>query len=120
MIELTSLNVSVLFKLTDIHCSKFFHYRQKAPTFHHCRLRNKCSNLNNDLFNNHLRYTTACECGSEREEVEHYFIAGNIFVQQQTDLLHGTHTFHSLNVRVLLYGSASDDSEELFPTPIHY
>ena len=46
--------------------------------------------------------------------MEHYFVAGNIFVQQQTDLLHGTHTFNSLNVRVLFYGSASDDSEELF------
>ena len=39
----------------------------------HARLRNKCSNLNEDLYQNHLRLDPMCECGNESENAKHYF-----------------------------------------------
>ena len=39
----------------------------------HARLRNNCSNLNEDLYQNHLRLDPMCECGNEIENAEHYF-----------------------------------------------
>ena len=39
---------------------------------YHCILRNNCSNINKNLFNNHPR-PTACECGFESWDAEHCF-----------------------------------------------
>ena len=39
----------------------------------HCRIRNNCSNLNSDLFLNHLRTNAVYEWDSEIEDSEHYF-----------------------------------------------
>ena len=40
----------------------------------HARLRNNCSNLNFELDRNHLKPRGECECGSEREDAEHYLL----------------------------------------------
>ena len=39
----------------------------------HARLRNNCSNLNEDLYQNHLRLDPMCEYGNEIENAENYF-----------------------------------------------
>ena len=60
----------------------------KVPSFYltgdrylsvlHARIRNKCSNLNNDLFNNHLSPTPLCVRCQETEDAEHFlFICPN-------------------------------------------
>ena len=45
----------------------------------HARIRNKCSNLNNDLFNNHLRPTSECNCNQGIEDAEHFFLSLSAF-----------------------------------------
>ena len=40
----------------------------------HARIRNNCSNLNLDLFNNFLRPDPTCSCQVEPENAEHYFL----------------------------------------------
>ena len=54
----------------------------KVPSFYltgdrylsvlHAKIRNKCSNLNNDLFNNHLSPTPLCNRCQETEDAEHF------------------------------------------------
>ena len=54
----------------------------KVPSFYltgdrylsvlHARIRNKCSNLNNDLLNNHLSPTPLCNRCQETEDAEHF------------------------------------------------
>ena len=51
----------------------YFVSGQGISSVYHCRIRNNCSNLNDDLFNNHLKPTAACDCGFESEDAEHYF-----------------------------------------------
>ena len=40
----------------------------------HARIRNNCSNLNLDLFNNFLRPDPTCSCQVEPQNTEHYFL----------------------------------------------
>ena len=50
----------------------FDHWNRKLSIIQ-ARMRNRCSNLNQNLYLNRLRDTGVCDCGSEREDAEHYF-----------------------------------------------
>ena len=83
----------------------------------HCRIRNNCSNLNGDLFLNHLRTNAVCEWDSEIDDSEHYFFKCNEFMEQRIHFLEATRKFHLLNLQPLLNGSddlSTADNEELF------
>lgn len=104
-----------IFKVTTV--PQYFITGNRVFSIYHCRIRNNCSNLNSDLFRNHLRPDTACECGFEIEDSEHYFFKCNRFVQQRIRLFHATRKFHPLSLQVLLHGSdylSTTDNEELF------
>ena len=90
---------------------------------YHCGIRNNCSNLNEDLFNNHLKLTAACDCGFESEDAEHYFFFCNRFTQQRTSLFQAIRKFQPVGIRLLLYGSpdlSDDDNVELFSHVQHF
>ena len=46
---------------------------------HLARIRNHCSNLNADLFNNHLKSSAVCACDHPCEDAEHYFFCCTLF-----------------------------------------
>ena len=46
------------------------------------RIRNKCSNLNVDLYYNHLSQTEACDCGNTSETPQHFFFKCKIMLQK--------------------------------------
>ena len=52
---------------------KFFVHGNRKLSVIHARIRNKCSDLNHDLFLNRLRDNEICDCGFEKEDAEHYF-----------------------------------------------
>ena len=71
----------------------------------HARIRNNCSNLNNDLFHNRLRESPLCACLSgEVENAEHYLLRCNFFGRERVDMFRVTRSFHPLNVETLLFG----------------
>ena len=41
-------------------------------SIYHARIRNKCSNLNSDLFNNHISQNPGCTCGHLLGDDDHY------------------------------------------------
>ena len=90
---------------------KYYIQGNRWLSIHHARLRNQCSNLNKDLFDNHLKLSSACDCGSDVEDAEYYFFKCSIFTGQHTALFRSTRQFHPLNINMLLYGSErlSDD-----------
>ena len=51
----------------------YFVSGKRISSVYHCRIRNICSNLNDDFFNNHLKPTAACECGFKSEDAKLYF-----------------------------------------------
>lgn len=96
---------------------QYFITGKRAFSVYHCRIRNNCSNLNDDLFNNFLRASPICDCGFENEDAEHYFFKCNRYFQQRIQLFEASRNFHPLSSHLLLYGSnelSVADNEELF------
>ena len=54
---------------------KYFAQGNRRLTVLHARLRNGCSSLNFDLYRNRIRTDSMCDCGSEREDAEHFFLS---------------------------------------------
>ena len=83
------------------------HYIQgkRTESVFHSRIRNKCSNLNNDLYQNHLKDSPLCDCGSSIEDVEHYFFRCEGYNNERVTLFRATRKFHPLGVHFILYGS---------------
>ena len=68
----------------------------------HAILRNFCSNLNQDLFDNHLRDDPICSCLRGAETVDHYFFKCEHYIEERVCLFRDTREFHPLNVNILL------------------
>ena len=66
----------------------------------HVRLRNNCSDLNNDLYMNHLNASPACACGEGIENAEHSFFNCNRFDDHRLVLFRSIRSFHQLNTNV--------------------
>ena len=62
------------------------------------RIWNRCSNLNQDLYLNRLRDTGVCDCGSEREDVEHYFFKCHKYLHERRKLFRSIHRYQPLNL----------------------
>ncbi len=71
----------------------------------HSRLRNGCSNLNADLFRNHLSNSPSCNCGHNYEDANHFLLNCNQFHNQRIALLRSIDQFHPLTVNILLHGN---------------
>lgn len=92
----------------------FFKGSRKLSVLH-CRLRNKCSDLHEDLFQNHLRDNPLCDCLEEAESAEHYIFKCKRYTIQRVTLFHRTRTFHPLSVNVMMHGNSnvSDDANTI-------
>lgn len=89
---------------------------------HHARIRNKCSNLNADLFNNHLRNDSSCACGYINEDAEHYFFNCQFYRQQRVNFFNATRMYHPLNINTLLFGiqrHSTEENQSIF-NEVHY
>lgn len=90
---------------------KYFLLGERVYSVMHARIRNHCSNLNFDLYNNHLLNSTRCQCGYPVEDAEHYFFRCNLYTQERISMFRGTRAFHPLSITSLLFGKPllSDD-----------
>jgi hypothetical protein len=68
------------------------------------RIRNNCSNLNSDLYKNHLVNSPICSCGNGIEDATHYFLRCPKYNIQRTTLFNSLHSFHPLSCDMLLNG----------------
>ena len=71
----------------------------------HARIRNNCSNLNNDLFINHLRDNPLCNWCNEIEDSEHYFFHCNNYRDERHLFFEAARDFQPLTTQLLLYGN---------------
>ena len=86
---------------------KYFLHGERTYSVIHARIRNRCSNLNGDLFNNHLRPDSKCICGHSIENAEHYFFECIQYNNERYNLFSETRSVHPLNLNMLLYGKDS-------------
>lgn len=79
----------------------------------HARLRNKCSNLNHDLYTNYVSQTPSCGCGVANETCFHYFFECTKYATIR-ELLFQSLTSHNicLDLETLLFGSDNLSQEE--------
>lgn len=70
----------------------------------HARIRNFCSNLNSDLYANHLLPNPCCSCSNDIEDAEHYFFICSKYTNERVTLFRSTRHLHPLNLHVLLVG----------------
>ena len=106
---------STLFKVNNT--PQYYFSGDRRYSVFQARLRNNCSNLNFDLFSNHLKLYETCECGAEREDAEHYLFQCHLYTSPRLKFFRTLHNFHPLNVRLLLYGSTNlneDENERIF------
>ncbi|MCG7882888.1 MAG: hypothetical protein JAY96_15005, partial [Candidatus Thiodiazotropha endolucinida] len=79
------------------------------------RIRNNCSNLNYDLFRNHLTDDPSCQCGFEIEDAKHFFFDCPNYAVIRIDMFRKTRNQHPLNTYSLLYGKqGSSDNDNFF------
>ena len=95
---------------------------KRFESVHHAHIRNKCSNLNNGLYSNHLALSAFCDCSKDIEDAEHFFFNCNRFYAQRLVLFRATRKFHPLGVQFILEGSdlLSEDNLELFKATHQY
>ena len=96
---------------------KYFFVGQRKLSIIHTRIRNKCSDLNYDLFSNHLRPDCACSCGYPIEDAEHYLFQCTQYTVSRRQLFNVLRRFLPLNVNTLLFGSENltfEDNSTLF------
>jgi hypothetical protein len=120
----TSLNIfkSLLRKDMDTaNIPKYFYHGERYLQVIHARLRNLCSNLNNDLFRNHLGQSPNCTCSNEAEDAEHYLFKCTHFNIQRLNLFTSTREYHPLNTTKLLHGSIdlNDDENATLFSAVH-
>ena len=89
----------------------FFHGGRYLSVIH-ARLRNRCSNLNFDLYENHLTDIPNCSYCNRIEDAEHYLFTCIRFLDQRIILFRATRFCHPLNTKTLLYGRENLSHEE--------
>ena len=110
---------------------KPFAINSKVPSYYasgnrrlsvlHARIRNNCSNLNLDLFNNFLRPDPTCSCQVEPENAEHYFLRCHKYTIQRLVLFNSLRNFLPLRLEILLYGNQNltDAENEIIFESVH-
>ena len=110
---------------------KSFAINSKEPSYYasgnrrlsvlHARIRNNCSNLNLDLFNNFLRPDPTCSCQVEPENAEHYFLRCHKYTIQRLVLFNSLRNFLPLRLEILLYGNPNltDAENEIIFESVH-
>ena len=91
---------------------QYFFTGNRKSSIIHARLRNNCSDLNSDLFQNHLTTSPVCSCGMEIENASHYFFKCSKYHIQRLLLFNALRSFHPLKSDTLLHGKQSLNDEE--------
>ena len=93
------------------------HLEKRHMSVLHARIRNNCSNLNTDLFNNHLRDNPLCIWCYEIEDGEHYFFHCYKYRNERHQFFELARDFQPLTINMLLYFNETLDYQlntELF------
>ena len=109
-------------QLKDIYLNatkvpSYYTYGNRILAIWHARLRNQCSSLNFDLYNNHVANDPSCECNEEIEDAVHFFFECQRYDIQRTVLFNATRNFHPLSINILLFGNpdlSAQDNQIIF------
>ena len=93
--------------------SCFLSYGPRHLNILHCRLRNRASSLNFDLFRANLTNSASCSCGHPSKDSFHYFLQCNNHIQIRNTLLTDLSWYPGdISIDVLLNGDTRLSSAE--------
>ena len=93
-----------------LHVPNYFTSGNRYLSVMHAQLRNNCSNLNNDLFINHLGENPICNWCNEIEDSEHYFFHCNNYRNERYLFFEAARDFQPLTTQLLLCGNEIVDN----------
>ena len=92
----------------------FFVTGQRKLSVIHARIRNNCSDLKSDLFQNHLTDDKSCICGNSEENALHFFFKCENYSNSRLVMFRQTRQYHPLSLNTVLYGKSTlPDSDNL-------
>ena len=100
--------------LYNANVPSYFLKGQRKLSVLHARIRNNCSDLKSDLFQNHLTDDKKCTCGYDNENALHYFFECNNYTHQRLIMFQQTRHFHPLSLNAVLFGKTSLSDEDNF------
>ena len=77
----------------------------------HTRIRNNCSDLQLELFNNHVSDNAFCSCGHCIESAEHYFFRCSHYTLHRHTLFNSLRPFPSSQCKLTTFGCTEYDYE---------
>ena len=90
----------------------FFRSRDRKAEITHTRIRVKCSNLLEDLYDRQLSDTPMCDCGAEIEDAEHFFYRCNKYNHLREHIHDVTNKdIFELDIEELTYGNPNKSDE---------
>ena len=93
--------------LCDTHVPSYYIKGQRRLSVLHARIRNNCSDLKCDLYQNHLINDPSCSCGNDNENALHYFFECKNHSYARVIMFRSTRTYHPLSVNTLLFGKST-------------
>ena len=109
--------------LGNAQVPSYFMKGQRRLSVLHARLRNNCSDLKSDLFQNHLTDSLSCSCGNVNENAIHYFFECENYSNPRLVMFRSTRKFHPLSLNTVLFGKSNlsdDDNFLLFQAVQQY
>lgn len=98
----------------NINVPIYFSKGNRKLSILHARIRNNCSDLNSDLFLNHLINDRSCSCGNDNENARHYFFECDKYSYLRILMFRKTRQFHPLSLNTILYGKSNVSNDENF------
>jgi hypothetical protein len=90
---------------------KHFYSGERKAQINQTRLRLRCSNLQEDLYNINLADTPMCNCGTAIEDAEHYLKECSNYQELRDELAETYPNWHNVEIETMLYGDLNLDEK---------
>ena len=96
-------------KLNEYKPNELFFEGTREVNIKHAQLRMKCSKLNYHLFLLHVTDSSACPCGFDTEDANHYLLQCPLYLVERQAMLLSLSNVNNIDVNILLYGAKNLD-----------
>ena len=106
-----------LLSLNDVKVPQLYYSVNRFTEIIHCKIRLEISDLNNHLYQRHLRENSICDCGFQIENAQHFFFDCPLHQQARRQSILSIPNFYTLPLETLTHGDirkSSDDNKFIF------
>ena len=101
-----------MLSLNDVIVPKLYYSDNRNTEIIHCKIRLEISDLNNHLYQRHLRDDSICDCGFQNENSQHFFFDCPLHQQARRKSILTIPDFFTLPLETLIYGDNNKTFDE--------